>query len=200
MGCEAKVETVHVTSENLLMTSDDGFRTEFELAMINEDYALAEKIAKSQTNALPNDSRAWLQLAYPLMMLKQYDEASKVCETALTLSPSSIHVHYTKGLVSQKHAESLVANDKLETADQHYRRAIDSFNSCLKIDQTIVSHQPLYAAAHFGLAAAYEGLGTDDSRVVFHANRYLDLYPDSPIRDEALDMIKLAKSYLCESP
>ena len=74
MGCEAKVETVHVTSENLLMTSDDGFRTEFELAMINEDYALAEKIAKSQTNALPNDSRAWLQLAYPLMMLKQYDE------------------------------------------------------------------------------------------------------------------------------
>ena len=193
MGCGAKIETEHVTSEGLLMISDDGFRTEFELAMTNEDYALAEKIAKSQTNALPNESRAWLQLAYPLMMLKQYDDASKACETALTLSPSDIHAHYTKGLVSQKHAESLAANDKLETADQHYRCAIDSFNACLKIDD-------LYAAAHFGLAVAYEGLETDDSRVVFHANRYLDLYPESPIRDEALDIIKIAKSYLNESP
>jgi len=56
---------------------------------------------------------------------------------------------------------------------------------------------PGFADAHYGMAAANEGLA-NDKKVIEHARRFLELSPDSPKKGDAQDMISVAKKYISE--
>ena len=146
-------------------------RSPYDTAMLNEDYALAQKIAQELVKNDPADPNALIALAHAQFMLGDRAEATSNYDKAIEVAPKNTIALYSRGLVAQE-------QDDFETAKEFYERA-------LEVDKN-------YPDAHYGMAAACEGIGLPNL-VIHHATRFLELSPPSSLADQARDMIKLAR-------
>lgn len=158
--------------------------------MRDENYELAESIARKVINDAPDDSASWLALTYPLMLSGQFEAAIKSCDKALAIAPNDKTLLYTRGFIAQEQGDACLDGERYDKADEHFNSAIRYYTKAIDLDSD-------FADAHYGLAAAHEGLG-NDTRVIHHAQRYLELYPDSPKKNDALDMIRVATEYIAK--
>jgi len=188
-GRRGKTEPVvggHVTSDGVLLNDIDGFDAPFAAAMRNEGYQLAESIALEKVENAPQAVESWMCLTYASQMLKKFEEAIEACERAMAISPDDETINYARGFISQDQADECLDREEFAEADRHFNSAVQYYSTAIAIDAG-------YSNAYYGLAAAHEGLGNHDL-VITYATRYLELEPDSLKRDDALDMIRVAKS------
>ena len=176
----------YVTSSGVVV-NDGGSNDAYSLAMKEEDYARAEELAREQTTAFPDEPDSWLKLTYPLLLSGQFQAAVEACDMGLSLEPQGKVLLYTRGFIAQSQGDECYEAD-FEAARTYYEKAVEYYAHAQHID-------PEYPDPYYGLAAANEGLG-NDHEVIAHAERYLQLHPDSPMRDDALDMIRIAREYL----
>ena len=172
VGCNQPIDE-HVTSDNMAMV---GFgsptdQPEYAKAMLDEDYVLAEEIARGLVNANPNDASCLIALAHPQMLQGDLSAATANYEKAIELDPRNTIALYSRGLVAQE-------QEDFEDAKMFYERTLEVDNNS--------------SEGHYGMAAACEGLGLN-KLVIKHASKFLELRPDSAMADEANDMIRIAK-------
>lgn len=161
----------HVTSDGMVIIGTAGEQPEYAAAMFKEDYVLAERIAAGLVDKNPNDARARIALAHPQMTQRHYADAALNYDKAIALDPRNTIALYSRGLVAQE-------QEDFETAKRFYERT-------LEIDIN-------FAAGHFGMAAACEGIGLSEL-VIQHATTFLGLKPNSSLAAEAKDMIRVAE-------
>lgn len=181
-GCTGGEPTGYMTSDGVAV-NDHGSQDPYALAMRDENYSLAEQHARRRVREFPEDAHSWLVLTYPLLLTKQFEAAIESCESGIKLDPSHKTLLYARGFIAQDQADSEYDSNP-ELAASYYRQAIEFYEQALRID-------PTFADPYYGLAAANEGLA-NYHEVIKHAERYLELYPTSPKKNDAMDMIKVA--------
>ena len=169
-GC-APLAREHVTGEGMVIVGSSGEHPEYAEAMFEEDYSRAEQIAAQIVADNPDDANGYIALAHPQSAQERFAEAAANYDKAIELDPQNSIALYSRGLVAQ-------LLEQFETARHFYERALD--------------FEPDSPDAHFGMAAACEGLGLHE-RVVKHASRFLELSADSAMASSARDMINIAK-------
>ena len=188
-GCGHRA-TQHVTSDGTVLTDAGGFQSPYAAAMRDENYELAASIARKMVDDAPEDAHAWFCLTCPLMLFGDFEAAIECCDKAISIAPNDQRLLYMRGFIAQEQGDHCLNDEDYDEADAHFESAVEYYQQCLAIDSD-------FADAHYGLAAAHEGL-CNDTLVIQHAKRYLDMYPDSPKKDDAVDMIRVAKKYLAE--
>lgn len=179
----------HVTSDGVVLSDPEDFESSYSIAIREEDYELAESIARKMVDDDPDDASAWIMLTYPLMLTGRRKAAMEACNKALAIAPSNTRLHYTRGFIEQEQGDACLDREEYDSANQHFNAAVRNYTRTTGLD-------PDFPDPHVGLAAAYEGLGYEkvgyDALVIQLAKRYLELDPNSPRKDDALDMIRMA--------
>lgn len=168
-GCSQPVRE-HVTSEGFAIVG--GGDTPYDAAMRAEKFTLAEELAEKMVRDEPRSHLAHIALAHAQLSQGKYPDATSNYEKAIELDPHNTIALYGRGLVAQE-------QEDFETAKRFYERTL-----------SIGADSP---EAYYGMAAACEGLG-NHRLVIEHAERFLDINPDSTLAAEARDMINVAKA------
>ena len=187
---ETTSESEHsvITSDGVLVSDPEGFQSPYMNALRDENYAAAETIAKEMLQKDRDDPRNWHALAQAQLLAGRLITAKDSCNQALAISPNDASILYTRGFIAQESAFNYYELDDYANSEALYQSAVGYYEKAIANDAEL-------ADPYYGLAAANEGLGNFEL-ALRAAKQYLKLYPDSPKKNEALDMIRFAKENL----